>query len=119
MQRQPFPHGLYVARGEERNIFPFQENADVMFNSATIYEISVLKQYAEPLLYKVTKDMPEYITAKSIDKIPCIFPQMHTADPIPNNSLIREFVGGKRIPCLISPDLLILYFNDRLIENVE
>ena len=83
----------YVARGEERNIFPFQENADVMFNSATIYEISVLKQYAEPLLYKVTKDMPEYITAKRLIKFLAYFLGA-PADPIPNNSLIREFVGG-------------------------
>lgn len=83
----------YVARGEERNIFPFQENADVMFNSATIYEISVLKQYAEPLLYKVTKDMPEYITAKRLIKFLAYFLSA-PADPIPNNSLIREFVGG-------------------------
>ena len=64
-----------------------------MFNSATIYEISVLKQYAEPLLYKVTKDMPEYITAKRLIKFLAYFLSA-PADPIPNNSLIREFVGG-------------------------
>ncbi|MCD8035965.1 MAG: nucleoside kinase [Clostridiales bacterium] len=83
----------YVTRGEERNIFPFQENADVMFNSATIYEIAVLKQYAEPLLYKIDETMPEYITAKRLIKFLAYFLGA-SADPIPNNSLIREFVGG-------------------------
>ena len=83
----------YVARGEARNIFPFQENADAIFNSATIYEIAVLKQYAEPLLYKVDKSMPEYITAKRLIKFLAYFLGA-PADAIPNNSLIREFVGG-------------------------
>lgn len=83
----------YVSRGEERNIFPFQENADVMFNSATIYEIAVLKQYAEPLLYKIDESMPEYLTAKRLIKFLAYFLSA-PADPIPNNSLIREFVGG-------------------------
>ncbi len=83
----------YVARGEERNIFPFQENADVMFNSATIYEIAVLKQYAEPLLYKIDESMPEYVTAKRLIKFLAYFLSA-PADSIPNNSLIREFVGG-------------------------
>lgn len=83
----------YVTRGEERNIFPFQENADVMFNSATIYEIAVLKQYAEPLLYKIDRSMPEYMTAKRLIKFLAYFLSA-PADQIPNNSLIREFVGG-------------------------
>lgn len=82
-----------VARGEEKNIFPFQENADAVFNSATIYEISVLKQYAEPLLYKIDDTMPEYITAKRLIKFLAYFLGA-PADEIPNNSLIREFVGG-------------------------
>lgn len=83
----------YVTRGEEKNIFPFQENADAMFNSATIYEIAVLKQYAEPLLYKIDQSMPEYITAKRLIKFLAYFLGA-PAEPIPNNSLIREFVGG-------------------------
>ena len=83
----------YVTRGEEKNIFPFQENADVMFNSATIYELAVLKQYAEPLLYKIDESMPEYLTAKRIIKFLAYFLGA-PAEPIPNNSLIREFVGG-------------------------
>ena len=82
-----------VRRGEEQNIFPFQENADAMFNSATIYEIAVLKQYAEPLLYKIDQSMPEYITAKRLIKFLAYFLGA-PAEPIPNNSLIREFVGG-------------------------
>ena len=83
----------YVTRGEEKNIFPFQENADVMFNSATIYELAVLKQYAEPLLYKIDESMPEYLTAKRLIKFLAYFLGA-PAEPIPNNSLIREFVGG-------------------------
>lgn len=82
-----------VTRGEEKNIFPFQENADAIFNSATIYELSVLKPYAEPLLYKIDDTMPEYITAKRLIKFLAYFLSA-PADAIPNNSLIREFVGG-------------------------
>lgn len=84
---------MYVTRGEEKNIFPFQENADAIFNSATIYELSVLKQYAEPLLYKIDDTMPEYVTAKRLIKFLAYFLSA-PADAIPNNSLIREFVGG-------------------------
>lgn len=83
----------YVTRGEERNIFPFQENADVVFNSATIYELSVLKQYIEPLLFKIDKTMPEYTDAKRLIKFLDYFLGTN-ADAIPNNSIIREFVGG-------------------------
>lgn len=82
-----------VARGEEKNIFPYQENADEVFNSATIYELPVLKQYAEPLLYNIDDTMPEYITAKRLIKFLAYF-LCAPADAIPNNSLIREFVGG-------------------------
>lgn len=83
----------YVTRGEEQNIFPFQENADVVFNSATIYELSVLKQYIEPLLFKIDKNMPEYTDAKRLIKFLDYFLGTN-ADAIPNNSIIREFVGG-------------------------
>lgn len=83
----------YVTRGEERNIFPFQENADVIFNSATIYELSVLKQYIEPLLFKIDRSMPEYVDAKRIIKFLDYFLAAN-ADAIPNNSIIREFIGG-------------------------
>ena len=83
----------YVTRGEERNIFPFQENADIMFNSTTIYELCVLKPYIEPLLFKIDKSMPEYVTAKRIIKFLDYFLSAGVQD-IPNNSIIKEFVGG-------------------------
>ncbi|MDO4531699.1 MAG: nucleoside kinase [Bacillota bacterium] len=82
-----------VTQGEEDNIFPFQENADAVFNSATLYELSVLKQYAEPQLFAIDGSMPEYVTAKRLIKFLGYF----LANPgleIPNNSLIKEFIGG-------------------------
>lgn len=82
-----------VRQGEEDNIFPFQENADAVFNSASLYELSVLKQYAEPQLFAIEPAMPEYATAKRLIKFLGYF----LAQPgmeIPNNSLIKEFVGG-------------------------
>lgn len=82
-----------VRRGEEQNIFPFQEEADVMFNSALIYEIAVLKQYAEPLLFNIPSDCPEAIEAKRLIKFLSYILGI-TSEHIPNNSLIREFVGG-------------------------
>lgn len=82
-----------VKKGEEENIFPFQENADAIFNSATIYELSVLKQYAEPLLFAIDPSQPEYITAKRLIKFLGYFLAAPGLE-IPNNSLIKEFVGG-------------------------
>ncbi len=82
-----------VRNGEESYIFPFQEAADVMFNSALIYELSVLKQYAEPLLFGIPKDAPEYVEANRLLKFLDYFLGVSTED-IPNNSLVREFVGG-------------------------
>lgn len=82
-----------VRRGEEENIFPYQESADVMFNSALIYELAVLKPYAEPLLYSVRKEDPEYYEAQRLLKFLGYFLSVPT-DSIPNNSLIREFCGG-------------------------
>ncbi len=82
-----------VRRGEEKNIFPYQHNADVVFNSATVYELSVLKPFVEPLLYKIDKTMPEYITANRIIKFLDYFLSAGT-EAIPDNSLIKEFVGG-------------------------
>ncbi|MCR5718956.1 MAG: nucleoside kinase [Lachnospiraceae bacterium] len=82
-----------VRRGEEENIFPFQEEADAMFNSVLLYELAALKTFAEPLLFQIGKDEPEYYEAKRLLKfleyflnIPC--------DMLPNNSICREFVGG-------------------------
>ncbi len=82
-----------VRRGEENNIFPYQEQADVMFNSALIYELAVLKQYAEPLLFSVEPGEPEYDEAKRLLKFLDYFLPI-PADDIPNSSLIREFIGG-------------------------
>ena len=82
-----------VRRGEEMYIFPFQEQADVMFNSASIYELAVLKQYAEPLLFNIRPDEPEYMEAKRLLKFLDYFLGV-TPDIIPINSIVREFVGG-------------------------
>jgi uridine kinase len=82
-----------VRRGEEENIFPFQEEADCMFNSALIYELSVLKQYAEPILFGIDKDCKEYLEAKRLLKFLDYFLGVSSED-IPKNSIIREFIGG-------------------------
>ena len=82
-----------VRKGEESYIFPFQEEADVMFNSALIYELAVLKQFAEPLLFGIPQDCTEYMEAKRLLKFLDYFLGVTTED-IPMNSLIREFVGG-------------------------
>ncbi len=82
-----------VRNGEESYIFPYQEQADVMFNSALIYELCVLKQFAEPLLFGIDKSCPEYIEAKRLLKFLDYFLPVNTED-IPKNSLLREFVGG-------------------------
>ncbi len=86
-----------VRRGEDENIFPFQEQADVMFNSALVYELAVLKQFAEPLLFGITKDDPTYLEAKRLLKFLEYFLGV-TTEGIPNNSIVREFVGGSIFP---------------------
>lgn len=82
-----------VRRGEDNYIFPFQEEADVMFNSALIYELAVLKPQAEAILFGIPKDAPEYIEAKRLLKFLDYFISISSED-IPKNSLMREFVGG-------------------------
>lgn len=82
-----------VRRGEERYIFPFQEEADAMFNSALLYELAVLKQYAEPLLFDIKKGEPEYHEAKRLLKFLEYFLGI-SSEELPKNSLCREFVGG-------------------------
>lgn len=82
-----------VRRGEEENIFPYQETADVVLNTALIYELAVLKPYAEPLLFAVPRDCPEYQEAKRLLKFFDYFLVAH-ADDIPKNSILREFIGG-------------------------
>lgn len=82
-----------VRRGEEENIFPFQEDADCMFNSALIYELSVLKQFAEPLLFGIERDCAEYTEAKRLLKFLDYFLGV-SSEEVPKNSILREFVGG-------------------------
>lgn len=81
-----------VRKGEHDNIFPYQEEADVMFNSSLIYELAVLKQFAEPILFGIEKECPEYIEAKRLLKFLDYFVGIPT-DYIPMNSLLKEFVG--------------------------
>ncbi len=82
-----------VRRGEEENIFPFQEKADVMFNSSLLYELAVLKQYVEPLLFGVDKNSVEYLEAKRLLKFFDYFVGIGSEN-VPTNSLLREFIGG-------------------------
>lgn len=82
-----------VRRGEERNIFPYQEEADVMFNSALIYELAVLKPYVEALLFGFDRSVPEYMEAKRLLKFLDYFVGIGSEN-VPTNSLLREFIGG-------------------------
>lgn len=82
-----------VRRGEEQNIFPFQEEADAMFNSALIYELACLKVYAEPLLFGIERDAPEYVEAKRLLKFFDYFVPV-PSEAVPQNSILREFIGG-------------------------
>ena len=82
-----------VRRGEEANIFPYQEEADVMFNSALIYELAVLKPYVEAELFGISKDSPEYVEAKRLLKFLDYFVGI-SSENVPANSLLREFIGG-------------------------
>ena len=82
-----------VNRGEEKNIFPYQEEADSMFNSSLIYEIAVLKDYAVPLLKEINNTMPEYSEAKKLLSLLEYFESV-PSEYVPTNSLLREFIGG-------------------------
>ena len=82
-----------VRRGEDENIFPYQETADVVFNSALVYELAVLKQYAEPLLFSIRPEDPEYPEAKRLLKFLDYFLGIDS-ERVPNNSILREFIGG-------------------------
>ena len=82
-----------VRRGEEENIFPFQEEADVMFDSSLVYELACLKVYAEPLLFGIPHNVPEYLEAKRLLKFFDYFLPV-SSEEIPQNSILREFVGG-------------------------
>lgn len=82
-----------VRRGEERWIFPFQENADAMFNSSLIFELGVMKEYAEPILKQVPHNVPEYAEAYRLLRFLNYFESI-PADQVPSTSLLREFLGG-------------------------
>jgi len=82
-----------VRAGETENIFRFQDDADAVFNSVLIYELAVIKQFAEPLLFNVRQNEPEYYEAKRLLKFLEYFVGVDTAS-VPTNSLLREFVGG-------------------------
>ena len=82
-----------VQKGERENIFPFQEQSDVMFNSSIIYELPAIKIYAEPLLYRISEDAEEYYEAKRLLKFLDYILGMDIS-LVPSNSILREFVGG-------------------------
>ncbi len=82
-----------VRDGEERYIFPFQEDADAVFNSALLYELAVLKRYAIPLLQQVSPSVPEYTKAQSLLEFLPHFDLITNEEEIPNNSILREFIG--------------------------
>ncbi len=82
-----------IRRGEDKNIFPYQEDADVMFNSALIYELAVLKKYALEELYKVKPESSVYNEARRLIEFLHFFKEVDK-DVVPTNSLITEFIGG-------------------------
>lgn len=84
-----------VRNGEEKNIFPYQENADVMINTSLIFELGILKNYAIPILYEVPETVPEYAEARRLLKFLLYF-QSISANDIPGTSILREFVGGSK-----------------------
>ena len=83
-----------VNRGEQRNIFPYQDEADCMFNSSIIYELAALKKYAIPLLEEITNEDKEYSEARRLIALLKYFEPIENEELIPNNSLLREFIGG-------------------------
>ena len=83
-----------VRAGEDKNIFPYSGEADVLFNSYHVYEINVLKKYAEPLLEKVSPNEPEYAEAERMLRFLAFFDTIEDDSMIVNNSIIREFIGG-------------------------
>lgn len=88
-----------VRQGEERNIFPYEENAEIVFNSSTIYDVPVLRYFADPLLYGIAESSPAYEKAQSLlnftSKITALTPQEIAA--IPPTSILREFIGGQTL----------------------
>lgn len=83
-----------VRKGEDKNIFPFSGEADIFFNSAHLYELAVLKKYAEPLLLQITREEPEYAEAVRMLRYLAFFKTIEEDRIIANNSILREFIGG-------------------------
>lgn len=82
-----------VREGEEKYVFPYQDNADVIFNSSLAYELAVLKTFAEPLLFTIREDEPEYLTAQRLlELLKCVLPI--PSESVPQISILREFIGG-------------------------
>lgn len=86
-----------VRRGEKKNIFPYQEEADIIFNSACVYELAVLKKYAKPLLEEINSDDEAYIEANRLLKFLQYFIELEDTSDIPSTSILREFIGGSKI----------------------
>lgn len=86
-----------VRRGEKKNIFPYQKEADIMFNSACVYELAILKKYAKPLLEEIKRDNPAYIEANRLLKFLQYFIVLDDTSDVPPTSIIREFIGGSKI----------------------
>ena len=82
-----------VRAGEEENIFPYQESADFVFNTALPYELAILKQYVQPLLFQVEKEDPMYFEARRLLKFLDYIIGLPSED-VPANSILREFIGG-------------------------
>ena len=82
-----------MQQGERKNIFPFQEEADSIFNTSLIYELGVLRNEAIPLLEKITKDEKEYAEAQRLIEILRYFEPI-SKDIVPSHSLLKEFLGG-------------------------
>lgn len=82
-----------VMKGEAKNIFPYQEQADIMFNSSLIYEIGVLKKYAMPLLAEISRENPDFPEARRLYSMLRYFETIES-EHIPDHSLLREFIGG-------------------------
>lgn len=83
-----------VRAGEDKNIFPYNGEADVLFNSALAYELAILKKYAMPLLAEVGKDSPQYSEAVRLMDFIKFFEVIEDEKYVPNNSIMREFIGG-------------------------
>ena len=86
-----------VRRGEKKNIFPYQEQADVIFNSACVYELAALKTYVKPLLEQIDSSSKAYIEANRLLKFLQYFVELNDVSDIPSTSILREFIGGSKI----------------------